>query len=413
MVEKDKLSKEVEEQIQSIASDVYIQIEEKLTQLVSTAVPKHTEKSVNVEQAPDYIALQKNYQASQQELTTKSKRFTEQITTLEQSVANLKKQLSDEQQKKAAEAAKSKADLKAQDSDLAKKIEHLAQENNEIKSQLASAKDKQQVSEQNFQVELTQNNINFTETIERLEHENSLIKAMLTKEQSKLSSEQKNSKSALSEQTKQLHKTIETLEKSLSTQKTQFTKEQTRFNEHDKKQKTQLSNNEKELKQQQQQIVTLNEKLSTLVKQEDAQAKALAANFVKNKGKLPWPVTNGLIVRKYGSQPHPTLRGIRITSTGLHIATDKGATANSVFNGKVLAIQVLTGGKKAVLVQHGNYITTYNNIETLYVKEGDAIITGQALGKIFTNKVTQKTILIFALHKETQRQNPAYWILNR
>jgi len=143
------------------------------------------------------------------------------------------------------------------------------------------------------------------------------------------------------------------------------------------------------------------------------EAKALALRFEQNKGKLPWPVKTGLIVRRFGKQSHPTLRGITITSSGLHIATDRGATAQSVFHGKVLAIQLLSGGKKAVLIQHGNYITTYNNLETLSVKKGDTISTGQVLGKIFTNKVTGKTTLIFVLHKETQRQNPSSWILKR
>lgn len=143
------------------------------------------------------------------------------------------------------------------------------------------------------------------------------------------------------------------------------------------------------------------------------EAKALAKRFELNKGKLPWPVTNGLVVRRFGKQRHPTLSGITITSTGLHIATNKGTYAQSVFNGKVLAIQLLSGGKKAVLIQHGNYITTYNNLESLSVNKGDTIVTGQTIGKIFTNKVTKKTILIFVLHKETQRQNPSSWLLKR
>ena len=143
------------------------------------------------------------------------------------------------------------------------------------------------------------------------------------------------------------------------------------------------------------------------------EAKALAKKFEQNKGKLPWPVTNGLVVRRFGTQPHPTLGGITITSSGLHIRVNQGTYATSVFNGKVLAIQLLSGGKKAVLVQHGNYITTYNNLETLSVKKGDTITTGQTIGKIFTNKVTGKTTLIFVLHKETRRQNPKSWLLKR
>ena len=38
MIDKSKLSKDIEEQIQSLASDVYIQVEEKLTDLITAAV---------------------------------------------------------------------------------------------------------------------------------------------------------------------------------------------------------------------------------------------------------------------------------------------------------------------------------------------------------------------------------------
>ena len=89
MVKKDKLSKEIEEQIQGLASDVYIQIEEKLTQLICSAVPKEATQQTTVEQDPAYIALQKNYQTSQKEFTQHSKDFTEQITHLDKNIADL------------------------------------------------------------------------------------------------------------------------------------------------------------------------------------------------------------------------------------------------------------------------------------------------------------------------------------
>lgn len=141
------------------------------------------------------------------------------------------------------------------------------------------------------------------------------------------------------------------------------------------------------------------------------EAKALAAKFEQNKGKLPWPVKEGLITRRYGVQPHPTIGGITINSTGVHFATRKGFNALCVFNGKVLGVQSLPGGKRSVLVQHGNYITVYNNLESVYVKKGDRVNTGQNLGKIFTNKVTGKTKLIFVLFKNTKRLNPSRWML--
>ena len=140
--------------------------------------------------------------------------------------------------------------------------------------------------------------------------------------------------------------------------------------------------------------------------------KKLKANFEQNKGSLPWPV-NGLITRKFGVQPHPTFKGININSTGLHIRGKAGDEAKSVFNGKVLAIHLLSKGRKAVLVQHGDYITTYNNLKDVYVSKGDIVKTGDSLGHIFTDKVTGKTDLVFVLFKNTVRLNPSDWIASK
>ncbi len=141
------------------------------------------------------------------------------------------------------------------------------------------------------------------------------------------------------------------------------------------------------------------------------EAKALAAKFSANKGKLPWPVKKGLITRKFGKQRHPTISGITVNSTGLHIATEKGSNAECIFNGKILAVQLASEGKKSVLVQHGNYISAYNNLATVFVKTGDEVTTGQSLGQIFTDKITGKTTLVFVLFQNTKRLNPSLWIL--
>lgn len=144
----------------------------------------------------------------------------------------------------------------------------------------------------------------------------------------------------------------------------------------------------------------------------NAEEKTLKVSFEQNKGKLPWPL-NGLITRRYGVQPHPTFKGISINSTGLHIRGKQGDIAKSVFNGKILAIHLLSKGRKAVLVQHGDYITTYNNLEEIYVSKGDIVKTGHKLGKIFTDKVSGKTNLVFILYKNDVRLNPSVWIKNK
>ncbi|MDP3353625.1 MAG: peptidoglycan DD-metalloendopeptidase family protein [Flavobacteriaceae bacterium] len=142
-----------------------------------------------------------------------------------------------------------------------------------------------------------------------------------------------------------------------------------------------------------------------------AEAKALASKFTENRGKLPWPVVKGLVVRGYGKQPHPTLPGINVESNGIYIATEEGSKARAVFEGTVLAIQSVSG-QFAVYIQHGNYISIYNNLEQVYVKKGDKVSTKQDIGLIHTDRVTDKTILKFQMWRDTNRENPTSWIYN-
>lgn len=140
------------------------------------------------------------------------------------------------------------------------------------------------------------------------------------------------------------------------------------------------------------------------------EAKALAAEFVSNQGKLPWPVEKGLIVLGYGTQPHPVVSSATIQSNGIRIATEKGSKARAVFNGVVLAVQVIPGGQKAVLIQHGNYISVYKNLDQVLVEKGEKVTTKQAIGVIHTDNLSGQTILAFVLFKEVKTIDPELWI---
>ncbi len=141
-----------------------------------------------------------------------------------------------------------------------------------------------------------------------------------------------------------------------------------------------------------------------------AEAKELASKFTSNKGNLPWPVEKGYVSTYYGKQPHPIVSSTTIQSNGVRITTNEGSTARAVFEGTVLAIQVMSGNQKAVLIQHGNYITVYKNLENVYVSNGDKVSTKQEIGTIFTDRITGKTILGFLLSKNTDTEDPASWI---
>ena len=93
----------------------------------------------------------------------------------------------------------------------------------------------------------------------------------------------------------------------------------------------------------------------------NAEAKALAANFTSNKGKLPWPINKGgIVVERYGRHRHPQFPNVEIYNSGVRLATENGAKARAVFNGTVLNIQKTKGANVTVMVQHGNYISVYN-----------------------------------------------------
>jgi septal ring factor EnvC (AmiA/AmiB activator) len=140
-------------------------------------------------------------------------------------------------------------------------------------------------------------------------------------------------------------------------------------------------------------------------------AKALAADFVKNKGRLPWPVRSGVVTSRFGTQPHPIVKTISINNNGVNIDTDTGGKARAVFNGTVSEVQVLKGANKAVMVRHGDYITIYDNLEKVFVKRGDVVNTGQELGAVATSRTSGKTTLHFLIYKNMQKMDPADWIL--
>ena len=143
-----------------------------------------------------------------------------------------------------------------------------------------------------------------------------------------------------------------------------------------------------------------------------AEAKVLSTSFTNNKGKLPWPVKNGVVVKQYGKQQHPQLPNVTTFNSGVEIATESNAKARAVFNGVVLEIQQLKGANKAIYIQHGNYISIYNNMAKILVKKGDKVTIKQDLGTVFTNPSTGKTILKFLIYKNTIRMNPADWVFN-
>ncbi len=184
-----------------------------------------------------------------------------------------------------------------------------------------------------------------------------------------------------------------------------------------------LMEKEKELKgtllEDQKRVRELNVAINKLLEEEaeqnrkakhDAQYKKLGKDFASNKGKLPWPILTGSIVRGYGQQESKLLKGIKTTSEGVDIAAKKNSVVRSVFNGKVTKVARIPGGNDVVIIRHGEFLTLYSNLVNLVVSTGDEVKAGQSLGTVYSEKNATQGTLHFEIWKEFRSQNPKVWL---
>lgn len=203
-------------------------------------------------------------------------------------------------------------------------------------------------------------------------------------------------------------------------------REQENLQRDEKKQKkmlNQLKSKEKDLtkklQQKQKKVQELNKKIDDMIRKQSEQAskttltkeqKLLAGGFEANKGRLPWPVANGMISGHFGKQQHPVYSQVTMDNKGIYIQTTAGTKARAVYKGEVTSCFMI-GGTYAVIIQHGNYRTVYSNLSQLSVKQGDMVEAKQFIGTIYTDaEQDEKTEVYFQIYKDKNLLNPELWI---
>ena len=140
------------------------------------------------------------------------------------------------------------------------------------------------------------------------------------------------------------------------------------------------------------------------------EAKLLSDQFSANKGNMPWPLEQGLIVSYFGKQKHHVFGNVETFNNGINIATNENAIIRSVFNGKVSRIFFIKGEGKAVLINHGEYFTVYSGLKTVSVKLGDEVLTKEQIGTVLTDNSEKKTELHFEIWQGYDKLNPSLWL---
>jgi septal ring factor EnvC (AmiA/AmiB activator) len=136
------------------------------------------------------------------------------------------------------------------------------------------------------------------------------------------------------------------------------------------------------------------------------EAAKLSNDFLGNKGRLPWPVTNGGVTQGFGMY---TAGGIRNDNKGIDIKTSEGANVRAVFNGDVNSVTNI-GGTYFVLVKHGEYFTVYSNLRSVNVSKGQKVSTKQILGSVATDSDTGLSVAHFELWRGSDAVNPSIWL---
>ena len=98
--------------------------------------------------------------------------------------------------------------------------------------------------------------------------------------------------------------------------------------------------------------------------------------------------------------------GIEITSLGKTMV-------RSVFRGTVMRVFPIAGGNVAIIIRHGKYLSVYQNLINVRVKQGDIVDTKEEIGDVFNDPESgSKSILYFMIFDE-KYLDPELWISKR
>ena len=144
----------------------------------------------------------------------------------------------------------------------------------------------------------------------------------------------------------------------------------------------------------------------------NSESVVLSNKFADNKGKLPWPIDNGIVVGKYGKQNHEVFSSVETFNNGIDIATNKNTAVRSIFDGKISRIFFIKGEGRAVLINHGSYFTVYSGLKEITVQVNEKIMANEKIGVVATQEKEEKTELHFEIWNGYEKQDPTKWLID-
>lgn len=178
----------------------------------------------------------------------------------------------------------------------------------------------------------------------------------------------------------------------------------------------------KELEQKKKIAQKIEEEINKIVEEEKKrrnstdltpEQKLIGENFADNRGRLPWPVEKGIITGQFGEQKHQILAYVTEKNIGIEITSYGKTNVRSIFKGQVMRVFPISGANMAIIIRHGKFLTVYQNLVNIKVKQGDNLDLKQEIGEVFIDTESgSKSILYFMIFDE-KYLDPEVWIAKR
>lgn len=141
------------------------------------------------------------------------------------------------------------------------------------------------------------------------------------------------------------------------------------------------------------------------------EGREMSINFENNKGRLPWPVSTGVVTAHHGIE---RIAGTKLSrrTDGIEISLPVGTVVRSVADGKVLYAGEVDG-QQVLVVQHGKYFCGYQNLSSVSVSKDQEVKAGSVLGRTGTSIDGEGVLLFSIMNDKLVQQDPENWLKSR
>ena len=130
--------------------------------------------------------------------------------------------------------------------------------------------------------------------------------------------------------------------------------------------------------------------------------------FGKKRGSLPWPVSGGKVITKFGEQRNAELNTVTI-NPGIDIRVKEGSSVKAIADGRVTSVDFIPGFGNILIIDHDeDFRSVYAHLNSFKVKINQKVKAGQVIAK--SGETVAGPQIHFELWHSRTKQNPLHWL---